>query len=168
MTISSHESGRNTRGRYERLVRRFYEEAYNEGEYAVLEELFAPAYAGIGNAGYDQGASGPGVARQGVERLRTAFPDISFDVRAVYIDGETAVAHLAVTGTHDGPWEIGPADDPFVAEPSGTAVAFGGMRSFRFEDGTVVESFGYGEWLSVAVDLGIAGEFNDYVLARSD
>lgn len=167
-TMPVSESGAGARDRYERLVRRFYEEAYTDGEYEVLEEMFASEYGGIGNADADVDSRGPEVARIGVDRLRTAFPDISFDVRGLYIDGDTAVAHLAVTGTHDGPWVIGPDDDPFVAEPTETAVEFGGMRSFRFEDGQVVESYGYGEWLTVAVELGIAGEFDDYVWARRD
>lgn len=164
--MSTSEPGEERGDRYERLVRRLYDEAYSRGEYAVLEELFAPEYGGVGNSTRQADSSGPEVARSVVERFRTAFPDLRFDVRDVFVDGNTAVAHLAATGTHDGPWSLGVEADPFVAEPTGTAVEFGGLRSFRFDAGRVVESYGYGEWLDVAIQLGFAGDLEDYARSR--
>lgn len=166
--MSSTESGESSRDRYIRLIQRLYAEAYNRGEYEIIEELFGPTYGGVGVAPGDHDPSGPPAGQSTVDKLRTAFPDFSPEIRAVYFDADTVIAHLDVTATHDGPWVLGAEADPFVAEPTGTGIEFEGIRTFRFEDGQVVESHAWGEWLSVLVELGVACDFSQYIHQRSD
>lgn len=166
--MTTTESDQTPRDRKERLVRRVYTEAYNQGEYAILDELFASDYGGLGNATFDGEQTGPELARMGIDRFREAFPDIEFDIQGVYVDGDTAISHLYATGTHDGAWVIGPDDDPFVAEPSGTEFELRGMRLYRFEDGKVVESHAYSDEFEVAIALGFAGDFAEYITSQGD
>lgn len=166
--MTTAETDQDARNRKARLVRRLYEEAYCKGEYEVIEELIAPEYDANDGKEFEREPNGPERVRAHIEWQRTAFPDVQLDVRDVYVDGDTAVAHLRFTGTHDGPFVVGPGDDPFVAEPTGTVFEMGGMRSFRFEDGVVVESHMYSEPLDMVLELGIAGEFAEYVASREN
>ncbi len=139
-----------------------YEEAYKHGEYDILDDIFGPTYGGVGVEPGDHEPSGATVAQRGIEWLRTAFPDFSPEPRHIYVDGDTAIAHLDVTATHDGEWVFGREDDQFIAKPTGTAIEFEGLRTFRFEDGLVVESHAWAEWLDIMIEIGIACEYAEH------
>lgn len=92
----------------------------------VLGAMFASDYGDVGKIPGDHDPPGAEAVRIGIERPRTPVPNIRFDVPCVFVDDETAIAHLDIEGIHDGPWIIGPDDDAFIAEPTGLTVAFRG------------------------------------------
>ena len=144
-------------------VRRFYEEAYTEGDYTVIEELFAAEFSGNRRTPGTGDAPGPDIVRGETDAIRIAFPDFRPEVRSLYTDGDTVIAHLDVTATHDGPL-VFEEDPPFVVEPTGRSVTWEGLRIYRFGDhDKVVESWAWAPWVGILLQLGAAGAYQQYV-----
>ncbi len=64
----------------ENLVRRMYEEAWNQGKLEVIDELCAPDYVGVGPYGEEHG---PDAVKRGVANRRSAFPDIHVTIEDI-------------------------------------------------------------------------------------
>ena len=120
------------------LVRSFYEEAYTQGDYRVIDEMFAASFSGNGHPPHTSEVPGPELVRRSVNNLRTAFPDFTPRIEQLVQEGSTVVAHLDVTATHTGPLTFRAGANPFVIEPSGADIAFHGLRIFHFQDDKVI------------------------------
>jgi predicted ester cyclase len=81
------------------LVRRMYEEAWNQGRLEVIDEICPPDYVGIGPYGNEVG---PEAVKRGVNARRTGFPDIHVTIDDLLAEGDKVVAHLTFRGTHEG------------------------------------------------------------------
>ena len=149
-------------------VRRFYEEAYTDGDYAVIDELFHPDFSGNGSPPGSSPLGGPEIVRRSTDRIRTAFPDFHPAVRAIYVDGDTVIAHLDVTATHEGPLVFGSDDPPFVVEPTGRPVAWEGLRIYRFDGDQVVESWAWAPWVGILLQIGAAGAYERHLAELSE
>ena len=144
-------------------VRRFYEEAYTEGDYTVIDELFAPEFSGNRRLPGTSDTPGPEIVRGETDAIRTAFPDFRPEIKKLYTDGDTVIAHLDVTASHDGPL-VFEDDPPFVVEPTGRPITFEGLRIYRFgDDDTVVESWAWAPWIGILLQLGAAGAYERYL-----
>src|SRR5712692_780982 len=84
--------------------RRTYEELFNQGNLANVDELIAPdcinheVPPGMNNRG-------PESARRVVMMLRTAFPDLHFTIEELVAEGDTVVGRVTMRGTHQGPFQ---------------------------------------------------------------
>jgi predicted ester cyclase len=63
--------------------------------------------------------------------LRTTFPDLAYALEDISEDGDTVVADLTVTGTHQGVFH--------GVEATGACVSVRGKGAFRIEEGKIVE-----------------------------
>ena len=84
------------------LVRRMYEEAWNENRLEVIDEICAPDYVGIGPYGNEHG---PEAVKRGVANRRVAFPDIHVTIEDMVAEGDKVVARLTFRGTHKGEFQ---------------------------------------------------------------
>ena len=88
--------------------RRLYEEMFNKGDLAIVDDLVAPDCVnhevppGMNNRG-------PESARQVVMMLRTAFPDLHFTIEELVAEGDTVAGRVTMSGTHLGPFQGIPA-----------------------------------------------------------
>jgi len=85
----------------EAIVRRFFEELWNEGDLRVADELIAADH------GHDVGGEelrGPDGVKGAVTWLRTAFPDLRFEIDNLISDGDQAAVRWTASGTHLGPF----------------------------------------------------------------
>jgi predicted ester cyclase len=98
-----------------RIVRRIYEELWNQGDLAVAEEVFAC----------------PESVQRYVGAFRAAFPDLVHRVEEMVAEGETVVARFSAAGTHSGAWH--------GMAPTGRAIRYEGVTFARLEGGKVVE-----------------------------
>ena len=62
------------------LFRRWFEEVWNRGRLAAVDEMMAPDAVGFGQGGPDTVIHGPADFRAFVDRFRRAFPDIKLTI----------------------------------------------------------------------------------------
>jgi steroid delta-isomerase-like uncharacterized protein len=116
-----------------RVVQRLID-AHSKGDRSVFQELLAddlvdraplPGHAPGGKQG----------ARSGFDAIRGAFPNVDVTVNDVIAEGEKAVVHVTLRGTHSGaPWNGRAATNQQV-EVQGVAV-------LRIANGKIVEHSG--------------------------
>lgn len=120
------------------------EEIFNNGRTELIDELFAENYV--------DHLEVPGFppTREGVHmftaQLRSAFPDVRYEVIGQWQDGDTHVGHVRVSGTMDGAWGPMPA--------SGKAATWEEIHIGRFEGGQVVEHWGVLDMFGMMTQLG--------------
>lgn len=125
--------------------RRTYEEMFNKGNLAIIDELIAPdcinheVPPGMNNRGSES-------ARQVVMMLRTAFPDLHFTIEELVAEGDTVAARLTLSGTHQGRL-MGIA-------PTGRSIRQVSMHFVRFRDGKGIEHRAVRDDLGLLQQLG--------------
>src|SRR6266446_5250360 len=117
-------------------VRRVYEEALNQGNMAVVDELVSPNYVGH-DPGFPQPVRGPEGLKQYVMVFRTAVPDTTVTI---------AVRHT-YRGTHKG--------DLMGIPPTGKQITVTGIVIHRIADGKFVESWVNADNLGLMQQLGV-------------
>lgn len=112
-----------------RTVREFMERAFNEGDLAAVDEHLA-------STGVDyQEPSGTDFRahlKQVITGLRTAFPDLHFELHEMLAEGDIVAFRSTMTGTHRGPLRLGPG--PQVAA-TGRSISIAHMHFVRVVDG---------------------------------
>jgi steroid delta-isomerase-like uncharacterized protein len=124
--------------------RRTYEEMLNGGNLAVAEELVAPDF--VNHEAPPGKDIGPESVRGLATMLRTAFPDLHFEIEDLVAEGDTVAGRLTMSGTHEGPLMGMP--------PTGRTVRQDHMHFVRFRDGKAVEHWGVRDDVSMMRQLG--------------
>ena len=120
------------------MVMRFVDEVWNEKDLEPIVELFHPEsfgnnppvsymYAPYMSDTRDEAFT------QSVADYLAAIPDMVVTVHDIVAEGDKAMAHWTVNGTHDGELAGIPA--------TGRTVTFSGHTMYRFADGQIVESW---------------------------
>ncbi|SDB99450.1 conserved hypothetical protein, steroid delta-isomerase-related [Cupriavidus sp. YR651] len=81
-----------------RNVRRLYETCINEGRERLLDALLTVDFVG------GDGERGAAAFWTSINKIRTAFPDVKFDVEDVIGEGDRVVVRWRFAGTHTGPF----------------------------------------------------------------
>ncbi len=110
--------------------RRFLAEAANDGNLAVVDELFDPdvRYYVVGSAEPMRGFDG---VKGVVSGFRAAFPDLHVTIEEVIAEGETVAARVTARGTNTG--------ELMGAAPSGRRAEWAVNHYSHFKDGKMVE-----------------------------
>lgn len=124
-------------------IRRVYEEVWNQGNLAVVDELLAPDY--IGHIPPET-LTGPEGYKQFVTRYRTVFPDLHFTVADVVAEGDRVVSRWTCRATHQGELE--------GIAATGMQVRSTGMSIARFSAGKMVEYWANWDALGLMQQLG--------------
>jgi|RhiMetdeSRZDD1v2_1073273.scaffolds.fasta_scaffold424470_1 predicted ester cyclase len=130
------------------IVRRFFEEAWNQNKIAELDAYVAAD--NVGHAGSVVRSFGPEAVRTTIKVWRTAFPDYQAHLEALTAEGDMVVARITFTGTHTGLFQLGPR----VLPPTGKALREAELIMFRIADGKIVELWATWDRLSVLEQLG--------------
>lgn len=128
------------------LVRRVFEDVWNKGNLAVVDELCATNYLGH-QPSIPEGIRGPEGFKQFVTMYRTAFPDVQFTIEDMIAEGDKVVDRWTARGTHKGAL----MDIP----PTGKQVTVTGMGIVRIEGGKAVEAWGNFDQLGLLQQLGV-------------
>jgi steroid delta-isomerase-like uncharacterized protein len=127
------------------VVRRFYAEVVNGGNFAAVETLFAPDFVN-----HDQPAGLP-PGREGIkalfQRLRTAFPDLHYRIDDLLVAGDKVIDRGTATGTHLGPYGPNP--------PTGRGFEMKEMHIYTVRNGQIVERWAIADALKMRQDLGL-------------
>ncbi len=114
------------------LVERFTTEAWNGSNLDLVDELFAPDYVGH-DAPRPEPVRGPEGMKDFLRMYHHAFSDALITLDDVIIAGDKVVTRWTGRGTHDG--------DLMGIPPTGTSVAFTGIRIFRVANGQIAEGW---------------------------
>jgi steroid delta-isomerase-like uncharacterized protein len=110
------------------LVRHFMERAFNEGNLAIVDETLAP------DAVDHQEPPGTNFAahlKVVITMLRTAFPDLRFEIHEMLAERDIVAFRSTMTGTHLGPFQGLP--------PTGKPVSVAHMHFVRLLDGKTTD-----------------------------
>jgi len=121
---------------HDQLLRRWFQEVWNEGRGATIDELLAPDAIAHGLGEHGRDARGPAEFRPFFEVLRTAFPDFHITVEDTVVEGDHAACRWTAEGTHAGAFGELP--------PSGRRFKVSGMSFVRIRGGQIVE--GWNSW----------------------
>ena len=130
-------------GESKNLVRRMYEEVWNEGRLEVIDEICAPGYVGVGPYGDERG---PESVKRGVTSRRTAFPDIHVTIEDMVAEADKVIARLTFRGTHRGEFQGIP--------PTNKEVTWTGIWIYRVANGKFVERWHNYDMLGLLRQLG--------------
>ena len=127
------------------LVRREYEEGVNKGNLAVLDEIFAPDYAGhLG--GLPEPIRGREAFKRFITTWRTAFPDLYTTIEDMIAEGDRVVVRHTWRGTQKGEFS--------GISPTGRQVIFTGIDIYRIAGGKIVEEWDNNDDLGMLQQLG--------------
>jgi steroid delta-isomerase-like uncharacterized protein len=128
------------------LMRRWFNEVWNEGRIESIRELMAPDAIGIGELEDGGELRGPADFVPFVERVRSAFPDIKIVVEDAFGAGDKVVLRWTATMTHRGEY-LGMA-------ATGKTVRITGMTMTRIADKQIVEGWDNWDQLAMLKQLG--------------
>jgi steroid delta-isomerase-like uncharacterized protein len=116
------------------IIRRFFEEAFDKGNLAVIDEIVAPDQVNGGPGALPGMPSGPEGSKMLITAYRSAFPDLHFTIDQQIAEGNTVVTRWTAHGTHNGELAGIPA--------TGKRATVVGLGVDRIENGKIVESWG--------------------------
>ncbi|HTM89842.1 MAG TPA: ester cyclase [Terriglobales bacterium] len=123
------------------LMRRWFEEVWNQGKIATVKELLAKDAVGMGQGEPGAKIRGPADFIRFVERIRGAFPDVKVTVEDTFGARDKVAVRWSATMTHRGA-HLG-------IPPSGKPVRITGMTMVRIQDGKIIE--GWDNWDQLAM-----------------
>jgi steroid delta-isomerase-like uncharacterized protein len=140
------------------LARRFLEEAFNEGNLGVADEIFASDYV-LHDPVIPEEISGPEGIKGFVQMYRSAFPDTHITVEDQIAEGDEVVTRWTGRGTHQG--------DLFGIAASGNQVEVSGITISRFSGGKFVEDWTNSDTLGLMQQIGAISEPGQEEQARA-
>ncbi len=132
------------------IVRRFYQEIWNERNLAVVTEIFAPncvTHQLSSGAALETAPRDPETVKHHVAEWVQAFPDLRFDVEELLADGDRVVSRCVMHGTHEREWH--------GIAATGQQVTIRMMVIHRIADGQIMEDWVLVESLGFFQQLGL-------------
>ncbi len=127
-------------------TRRVYEEVFNQGNLAVVDELFSPNHV-YHDPGFPEPIRGPEGFKQYAMMYRNAFPDNTITIEDLIAEGDTVAVRHTYRGTHKGTLQGIP--------PTGKQVMVTAMVISRTVDGKFAETWFTGDILGLLQQLGV-------------
>jgi len=129
------------------LVRRYWEDVWNKGNLALLDELIATDFDGHPLPGEPDFGRGPAGQKQLVEMYRTAFPDLRMTIEDMTAEGDRVVVRWIARGTQTGEMMGIPA--------TGKPTTVTGMFLNRLAADKIAEGWGNFDALGMMQQLGV-------------
>lgn len=129
------------------LMRRWFEEVWNQGRADAIDEMLAPDAVCHGlSADAARPLTGPADFRPFHEVFRGAFPDTTVTVEDVIAEGDKVVARCSVRGKHAG--------DHLGVAATNAEVEFTGIGIGRVKDGKFAETWNNFDFLTLNQQIG--------------
>ena len=130
------------------LVRRFYEEVWDRGNFEFARDVFADDYVRHDLRPTHALPGAAGMAKIAAD-FRRAFPDARWRVDLVLGEDDFVAARWTATGTFTGQWGD--------VEPTGKSATFSGVNIFRFnQGGKVAEIWNHRDDLGLMEQVGVS------------
>jgi predicted ester cyclase len=120
-----------------RIVRRYYEEAWNGHDVAVVDELVASSYQ----------PGGPEGEKRLIAGAHAAFPDIHFEIDDLLAaERDSVIIRWTAQGTHQGRFR--------GINPTGQRVKYSGITIYRLAGGQLVAGWSKSDQLGLLQQVG--------------
>jgi steroid delta-isomerase-like uncharacterized protein len=126
------------------LVRRWFEEVWNNGRVAAIDEMLA-SHTVVHGLGDD--LHGATEFKRFHSAYRNAYPDVTIQIDDLVAEGDVVAARWTAKGTHRG--------DGLGFPATGRHVEFTGMVFVRVTDGRLVEGWNNFDQLGMLQQLGV-------------
>ncbi len=128
------------------LMKRWFDEVWNQRRTATIIELFAPAGVSHGAAEDGSDLHGPGAFLPLFERLVGAFPDMKLTVDDAIAQDDKVLIRWSIVTTHTGNTLGMPATNK--------RVTFSGMTLAKIANGKIIEAWDHWDKLGMLQQLG--------------
>ncbi len=128
------------------LVRRFWDEVWNKGNLAVIDELVAPDHLRYGPGVLEGERRGLDALQRVVKKWREALPDLQVAIESLIADGDEVVCRLRWAGHQQG--------ELLGIAPTGKEVRMWEIQSCRVAGGKIVEFWAAFDRMSIMSQLG--------------
>ncbi|AFY99414.1 ester cyclase [Calothrix sp. PCC 6303] len=130
------------------IVRRFYEEVFNQRNVDAIDELVHPGFSN--NDPTPVASRDPESMKQFIHTLTQAFPDHHHAIEDLIAEGDKVVMRCTLTATHQGLFP-GFLDMP----PTGKSICQRQIHILRVQDGKVAEHWVIRDDLTMMQQLGL-------------
>jgi steroid delta-isomerase-like uncharacterized protein len=127
------------------LLRRWFEEFWNNGRTELIDEIVSANLVGQGQAEHST-QIGREQFRVFAQGIRAAFPDIRIIIHDVIEQGDRVAATWTATMTHQGQF--------LNLAPTGRKASVNGQTFAKVQNGKIVESWDNWDQLGLLVQLG--------------
>jgi steroid delta-isomerase-like uncharacterized protein len=127
------------------IVRRLYEEVWNNRKLEVVNELISPSHALQGPTVFGS-SIGPEAYKRQVSSLLEAYPDLLWTIEDTIAERDKVVACWTLSGTHKGDYMGVPATNK--------KVSVGGMTIHHIAGGKIMDSHTNWDALGMMQQLG--------------
>ena len=127
------------------IIYRVLDEAFNQGNLAILDELVAPKSISH-HLSWGTPTNRIGL-KQLIAMFRTAFPDLNCTVQDEIIQGDKVAAHWTMRGTHKGLF--------LGNSPTSKSISVRGLIYARIENDQVIENYILIDQMGILQQLGL-------------
>jgi steroid delta-isomerase-like uncharacterized protein len=117
----------------EAIVRRWFEEVWNQGRAATIDELFPADAVAHGLGDSEQDVHGPDEFKPLVANIRGALPDVNIHIDDIFSEDDRVAVRITLRGTHTG--------NGLGVPPTGRSVSIQGIIIARLVEGRFVEGW---------------------------
>ncbi len=125
------------------VVKRFYEEVFNQEREEVLDEVISPDYVDYGHNPPGRGVQG---AKDDFRGAGAVFSNAHYTIEDLIATGDQVVVRWTGTYKHTG--------DFMGVKASGKDVSLTGISIYRVADGKILETRNAVNWLGLLEQLG--------------
>ena len=131
------------------LVRRVVEALWNEGNTAIVDEVFTPQF--VNHTASPGSAADRAGFKESARTIRRIFPDFRVTIDSVIAEADDVVVLFTAHGTQGGVW-----DHPIIGRigPQAQQATWGGVRIFHLAGGQITETWVYSDSLAMLQQLG--------------
>ena len=126
------------------IIRRWYEEVWNQKNLALLDDLYTPTWVGHFPQGLE--LRGPADHQRFGAVFMAAFPDAAYTVEELLAEGDRVASRYSVQATHRGGLRGIP--------PTGKEIVSTGINIHRLVGGRIVEQWSQYDMLGLLQQLG--------------
>ena len=129
------------------LIRRWFEEVWNQGREEAIDEMFAQH--GVAHGLADESGNelrGPTDFKPFFHKFRSAFPDMQIVVEDTVAENDKVAARCTVRGKHQ--------SDSLGFAATGRSTEFTGITIVRIERGQIVEAWNNFDFMTMSRQLG--------------
>ena len=124
------------------IVRRYWEEVWNQGKLELIDELQAPDYDRDGQ-------------RLFISSIHKGFSASKVTIEREIAEGDVVVTHYTWRAVHTGVWDIELEGLSMAVPPTGKKIWDEGITIFRIAEGQIVETWTAWTKLELAQQLGV-------------